>query len=400
VPRLSIGIAGAGPAGLAAALLLGRDGHRVTLFDQFDTPRPLGSGLILQPTGLAVLGDLGLATWILALGSRIDRLFGRVLPSRRIVLDVRYGLLRGERFGLAVHRAALFNVLYDAVRGESLPLETERSVAGIERAEDGRPVLVGKDWRSTPFDLVVDALGVRSPLWPWFGGGGRRDLAYGALWASLAWPSSGFDPHALEQRYHRASTMIGVLPIGRRAEGGAAETAFFWSLRLDAYAAWLSRGLDAWKDDVRRHWPETEPLLEQIERPEQMTLARYAHHMLARPDAERLVAIGDAFHAASPQLGQGANMALLDAWALREALRSEPDLGEALRTYATHRRRQMTYYQALSWGFTPFYQSDSRVLPPLRDWIVAPGTRLPLARRLVAASVAGLVMAPRRLLSG
>ena len=82
MPRLSIAMAGAGPAGLSAALLLCRDGHRVTLFDQFEAPRPLGSGLILQPTGLAVLGELGLAGRILALGGRIDRLFGRVLPSR------------------------------------------------------------------------------------------------------------------------------------------------------------------------------------------------------------------------------------------------------------------------------------------------------------------------------
>lgn len=393
--QLSIGIAGAGPAGLAAALLLGRDGHRVTLFDQFDQPRPLGSGLILQPTGLAVLAELGLADRIIAFGSRIDRLFGRVLPSRRVVLDVRYGRLRGERFGLAVHRAALFNVLYDAIAAEATPLETRRAISGIDRASDGRPALVGEGWRSEPFDLIVDALGVRSPLWPRFGGGRRNDLAYGALWASLPWPESGFDPHALEQRYHRASTMIGVLPIGRRAMDGPAEAAFFWSLRLDAYPAWLASGLDAWKDAVRAHWPETEPLLGQIDDPRQMTLARYGHHMLATPYAERLVAIGDAFHAASPQLGQGANMALLDASALAGALRSEPDLGEALCTYATRRRRQMAYYQALSWGFTPFYQSDSRLLPPLRDWIVAPATRLPLARRLVAASVAGLVLAPR-----
>ncbi len=125
-----------------------------------------------------------------------------------------------------------------------------------------------------------------------------------------------------------------------------------------------------------------------------MTLARYGHHMLARPYAERLVAVGDAFHAASPQLGQGANMALLDVRALARALATESDLGEALATYATERRRQMSYYQALSRGFTPFYQSDSRLLPPLREFVVAPATRLPLVRWFVAASVAGLILAP------
>lgn len=395
MPSRSIAIAGAGPAGLAAALMLHRDGHRVVVFDQFDTPRPLGSGLILQPTGLAVLAGLGLEARILALGSRIDRLFGRVLPSRRIVLDMRYATLSGARFGLAVHRAALFGVLFDAVRDAGIAIETRRRITGIERVAHGRPVLIGEGWRSPPFDLAVDALGVRSPLWPAFGGGARRELAYGALWASLPWPGGSFDAHALEQRYRRASTMIGVLPIGRRSEAGEPEAAFFWSLRLDRFEAWRRAGLEAWKAEARAAWPETESLLMAIRDPEQMTLARYAHHMLAHPHAERLVAIGDAFHAASPQLGQGANMALLDACALAMALRAEPDLREALATYATLRRRQMAFYQALSWGFTPFYQSDSRILPPLRDFLIAPATRLPLARWLVAASVAGLVLAPR-----
>ena len=80
--RRSIAIAGAGPAGLAAALLLHRDGHRVTVFERFVTPQPVGSGLMIQPTGLAVLGALGLADTVLARGRRIDRMFGRVQIGR------------------------------------------------------------------------------------------------------------------------------------------------------------------------------------------------------------------------------------------------------------------------------------------------------------------------------
>ena len=58
--RLNIAIAGAGIGGLAAATLLARAGHSVRVFDQFDAPKPIGSGLMLQKTGLAVLAQLGL----------------------------------------------------------------------------------------------------------------------------------------------------------------------------------------------------------------------------------------------------------------------------------------------------------------------------------------------------
>ena len=54
----SIAIVGAGIGGLAAAALLA-DAHRVTLYDQFPEPRPIGSGLVIQPVGQAVLDLCG-----------------------------------------------------------------------------------------------------------------------------------------------------------------------------------------------------------------------------------------------------------------------------------------------------------------------------------------------------
>src|SRR5512142_2017057 len=106
------------------ALYLTRAGHNVTVFERFDEPKPVGSGLILQPTGLTVLADLGLLDEILALGSRIERLHGTDAGSGRTVLEVRYGARRSRRFGLAVHRSALFSVLYRAALREAIAIET------------------------------------------------------------------------------------------------------------------------------------------------------------------------------------------------------------------------------------------------------------------------------------
>ena len=392
--RRSIAIAGAGPAGLAAALLLHRDGHRVTVFERFATPQPIGSGLMLQPTGLAVLGALGLADTILARGRRIDRMFGRVLPSRRTVLDLHYRSLAPDAFGLAVHRATLFEPLFDEVKRSGIAIDTDRTVIATAGVGGGDRRLVFKGWNDAgPFDLIVDALGMRSPLGP-----AVSELAYGALWTTLPWPKGRFDEHALEQRYERASVMIGVLPIGRRGESGPDETAFFWSLKPADYGAWRAGGLDAWKDRVRKLWPETDVLLDRIEDADQMTLARYTHHTLSRPFRRRFVCIGDSAHATSPQLGQGGNMALLDAYALALALRTSGDIADALEKYAALRRWHIRFYQTLSAMFTPFYQSDSHVLPVLRDWIVAPATRLPVVRGFTAAMVAGTIFDPRRTL--
>jgi len=101
---LDIAIAGCGPCGLAAALLLQRDGHRVTLFERFAAPRPIGSGLMIQPTGLAVLAQLGLAEHVIGRGARIDRLCGKTGAGGRSVLDVAYAALGHDGvFGVGIH---------------------------------------------------------------------------------------------------------------------------------------------------------------------------------------------------------------------------------------------------------------------------------------------------------
>ena len=55
-----IAVVGAGIAGTAAALSLARAGHRVELFERAPVLGPVGAGLLLQPSGQAVLRDLGL----------------------------------------------------------------------------------------------------------------------------------------------------------------------------------------------------------------------------------------------------------------------------------------------------------------------------------------------------
>ena len=394
---LDIAIAGCGPAGLAAAVALTRIGHHIHLFDQFDEPRPLGSGLMMQPAGLDALDWLGLGDALRSLGAPIDRLFGREIHSGRIVLDVRYEALRNNRRGLAVHRAALFNVLFDHVKALALPIETGVNIQELDRAADRRPVLIAdKGRRFGPFDLIVDALGSRSPL---IGEAAapahRKSLAYGALWTTLPWSDGAFDGRALEQRYERASVMIGVLPVGKRFSADRKQATFFWSLKTGDYAEWKAQGLAPWRERVARLWPETEPLLSQINDPSQMILAGYGHHTLPLPFGPRIVFLGDSAHSTSPQLGQGANMALLDVRALAEALEGTAELDQALALYARRRRVHVRLYQFMSCVFTPFYQSDSLILPTLRDWLVEPASRVPLVARQLARVVSGDLGRPK-----
>jgi salicylate hydroxylase len=389
--ELDIAVAGCGIGGLAAALLVHRQGHAVTLYERFDAPRPLGSGLMLQPTGLAVLAELGLAEEIAAHSAPIGRLHGRNTHGET-VLDSRYADLgKPGVVGLGIHRSSLFGALYDAVLAAGIAIRTGREVTGSELADGGRRLLFAAADPSPAHDLVIDGLGVSSRLTS----AAEGWLPFGALWITLDWPDGGpFRSHWLEQRYERARKMAGVLPTGPRRSSGRSELALFWSLRADALAGWHERGLAAWKDEFRALWPECEGLLDAIADPAELTFARYAHRTQGRPVGERLVHIGDAWHSASPQLGQGANMALLDAWALAKALGVEGPLQTRLAAAVALRRSHVRLYQWLTALFTPAYQSDSVWPALIRDLVLAPLSRLPPGPRVQANMVCGLAGGP------
>jgi 2-polyprenyl-6-methoxyphenol hydroxylase-like FAD-dependent oxidoreductase len=381
---LRIGIAGAGIGGLAAAALLARAGHEVEVFDQFDAPRPVGSGLVIQPVGLAVLDLAGAGPQARAAGARIGRMLGHEASGRR-VLDVTYARPGADSFGLALHRAALFGALLDAALAAGARLTPSARVTGTAPAG----CLDTAAGRFGPFDLVVDAAGTRSPLSPL----AARPLPYGAVWGSVPWPAAtALPPDRLSQRYRRADRMAGVLPIGRIGDGPPL-AAVFWSLPRAAAEAWSTTDIAAWKADAAAFWPEFAAFLDPIRQPADMTVALYAHGTLARPFGPRLVHLGDAAHRASPQLGQGANMALLDALALARALALHGP-HKAPAAYAAMRRFHVRMYQAFSAAFTPQYQSDSRWLPVLRDRLLFPLSQLPPAPRLLNRLVCGDLIPP------
>ena len=392
---MKVAIAGCGPAGLAAALMLEEDGHDVSMFERFETPRPVGSGIILQPTGLAVLRELGLGEDIHALGNRIDHMYGVSMPAEKEVLNVNYSALGEEFHGLAVHRAALFDVLYAATQSRRINIHTGVTIADCSRNGDQVSVLENDGAAFGPFDLMIDASGAGTQMQHHSAYQTKaRDLEYGALWGSFEWPDSQFAKNTLEQRYVGAHTMIGVLPIGKHAEVATDQVAFFWSIKTTNYDQWRIAGLDAWKKSVRSIWPETDVILEQILDPSQMALAHYGHSTMRQPFGDKIVFIGDAAHSTSPQLGQGANMALLDAWSLVDALRQSDDIDSALRQYAKSRRWHVRAFQFSSLAMTPFYQSDSRVLAGLRDLLFDPVSKLPVARRIVAGLISGMLARP------
>lgn len=370
------GILGGGTAGPAAALFLARAGHDVVLYERVEDPQPVGAGILLQPTGLAVLRRLGLLQRVLGRGERIDRLSGHT-ASGRMVLDLAYGDLREGLHGLGIHRGALFSALWDAVKAEPrVTLCTGHTVTAIDETPDGAVLsgLRGHDgegelWRSEPFDRVVVAAGARSSLRP--PGASVKPYPWGALWFVA---HQNPLPGVLAQRFRDTRQMVGILPSG---EGSVS---VFWSLRADALPAWCAAGIDAWKREVAALMPEVP--IDAVRSADDVIFAPYFDVVSPTWHHGRTVWLGDAGHAMSPQLGQGANLALQDAAALADA----PDLA----TYSRARSDQVRFYSFASRALTPFFQSSWPILAPARDLVAGPLHAWGWYRRQMVASLVGV----------
>ena len=387
---LDIAVCGSGIGGLAAAIALHAKGHRVTIFEKVDTPKPVGSGLMLQPTGQAALARLGILETVLEHGRILQGIKGDT-RSGRTIFDIRYADLGADTFGIGIHRGTLFYILDSERNRLAIPVVTGTDVAGSGVSADKRVVSNARGEQCGSFDLVVDATGLRSPLRK---AHARvtldRPYPYGAVWGVVHEPPGWHYSDCLTQRYDRANIMIGLLPIGMLPGSMQPLTAFFWSLRTADMQGWRAADFATWQADVAALWPAAAGFVSQFGSHAELASATYSDVWLKSPVAERLALLGDSARAASPQLGQGANLALIDAAVLADSLSAQPTVAAALAAYARSRHAHTRFYGRASRWLTPFFQSDSNYAAAIRDVVFAPMARIPVVRREMVRTLAGL----------
>ena len=368
---------------------MSRAGFRVTLFEKVEEPRAIGAGIMLQVTGLSVLRELGLEGRILDQGARIERL--RVETTKgKSVLQLDYRRLREGLFGLGIHRGVLFDTLYKEVLGSEIELRLGVEIVRARHRDTGELDLLDRSGTSWgPFDLVVVSDGARSLVRTQSPAFSERTTKYpwGALWFVAEDPEGTFR-NELFQRVEGTRGMVGILPTGLDPNGKRV-VSLFVSVCLEELPLLRSRGIEALRQDILRISPAAESLLPQLDSFEELRVAEYFDVSMPRWHAPGIVAIGDAAHATSPQLGQGANLALIDAKVLADCLRGDPNVEGAIRRYSILRTDHLDYYQFATRLLTPFFQSNFAPLGLLRDWAMPVALKVPYAEREMIRTMSG-----------
>ncbi|HYQ42012.1 MAG TPA: FAD-dependent monooxygenase [Polyangiaceae bacterium] len=152
----------------------------------------------------------------------------------------------------------------------------------------------------------------------------------------------------------------------------------------------LDVGFASWKQQILRYEPDAAFVLDQIEHVDQVLSAGYHDVVMSPWHTRRRVFIGDAAHAMSPQLGQGTNLALMDASTLCAALSADVPLSVALERYSRAREAHIDFYQFASRWLTPLFQSDLQALGPLRNWLMSLACQLPFMRQEMLRTMSGV----------
>ncbi len=358
-----IGIIGAGPGGLTAAIALQRVGCAVEVLEQAPTIRAAGAGLTLQLNAMRMLKALGLAEAVTQAGYALKsgcsaRPDGRVLM--RMSLTGADGLT-----GVGILRGTLSRILHEA-----LPADTVRCgvrVASVSR--DG--VVIDSQGVERVYDAVIGADGIHSAVRASvFGEKPLRD-AGATCWRGIA-DHDGVDT-LCERMGH--GQRFGSVPMG----GGKT----YWF----AVASAAPGGTDGADPvaELRDRFSDFEPLVDAllVATP---TVMRHDLYDLAPLDvwtAGRVTLLGDAAHAMTPNLGQGACQAIEDAVVLAGAV-SRLGVPDGLSRYEETRKARARSFVRRSWTLGAVAQWENPVACWLRNLGMSLTPEVVMRRQLAA----------------
>lgn len=350
-------IIGAGIGGLTTAIALKQKGFDVKVYEAAPEIRPLGAGIVMATNAMLVFQRLGIADKIKNTGYLIKEGFicdHRWKPIQQ--MDVDYASKKYGVGSYAFYRADLHKVLIDELSKGTV--ELDHKLNSLTCAEN-KVHLKFENHQEKEVDFVIGADGIKSTVRESLFGKSTYRYSGQTCWRSIVEMSvpTKFKNATYELWGSKAGLRFGIVAVGenkiyffateKSGEGGKDKTE---TLKADLLTKFAEFGIE-----VSSILQQADPA--KIIRTDIYDLAPIKHWF-----QDRMVLLGDAAHATTPNLGQGGCQAVEDAFVLVKSLVEKSDIFEAFEGYQRTRFAKANYVVKTSWQLGQITNTTSALI--------------------------------------
>ncbi|MGJ3233851.1 FAD-dependent oxidoreductase [Marivirga sp.] len=339
---MDIAIIGGGITGLTTALALAKQGIASTVYERAPKLNEVGAGIWLQPNALKVLNYLGLKETILKNSIELDRV--DITDSQLHSFKIGENTVQDHEGNkiVSIHRAKLQQILYEALPPNSVKLDYDFQLLN----QLSNKVEINFDAGKVEADYVFGTDGINSKI--------RKQL----------FPQSSLR-HSGQTCWRGISDI--QLPaelknLGREAWGNRVR--FGFSQISDDAVYWfaVAKAKPFEKDDVSKLKNDLNEKFKDFHQVVNQIINHTAVEKIIRGDIldlrrlgkwhhQNVCLLGDAAHATTPNMGQGAGQGIEDAYVLAKLFASDQFIGDTFSKFEDLRRTKVDYVVNNSWRF-------------------------------------------------
>lgn len=347
-----ISIIGAGIGGLTTGLALKSDDFEVKIYESAPEIKPVGAGIIMANNAMQIFKKLGVHQKIQNLGNKVEHVNItqanlKVISSVSLnIFEQKYGV-----YNVAIHRADLQNALAQSFGMENIILNKRLNNISLENKIN----LSFEDSSSENTDILIGADGINSVV--------RKELNINSKirdTKQLCW--RGVVEFELPENY--SNTAVEAWGKGKRfGFVKISPTKVYWF-------AVINENLNR-ETELTNLFKEFHFLILNLIAKTPKENIHFSRIIDLKPFSawhqNNIVLLGDAAHATTPNLGQGACQAVEDAYALSKAIHSSSSIEKAFDHYEKIRNKKALHIVNTSWILGKIAHFENPILTGIRN---------------------------------